>query len=57
MLLFVGMLVAPALLNATNEHIKAYTESVMKEGLKEHGYPRLVANLGILIAHGRKTHI
>ena len=41
----------------TNEHIKTYTDSVKNEGLKEHGYPRLVANLGILIAHGRKTEL
>lgn len=41
----------------TNEHIKIYTDSVRNDGLKEHGYPRLVANLGILIAHGRKTEL
>lgn len=39
----------------TDEHIRAYTESVIKNGIEEHGYPRLTANLGILIAHGRKT--
>lgn len=39
----------------TDEHIKSYTERVEKEGLREHGFPRLTANLGILIAHGRKT--
>ena len=39
----------------SDEHIRAYTESVMKNGLEEHGYPRLTANLGILIAHGKKT--
>ena len=39
----------------TDEHIRAYTRSVVDEGLKEHGYPRLTANIGILIAHGRKT--
>lgn len=37
----------------TDEHIKAYTRSVVDNGLEEHGYPRLTANLGILIAHGR----
>jgi len=41
----------------TIEHIKAYTESVKKDGIKEHGYPRLAANLGILIANGRKTEL
>ena len=39
----------------TDDHIKAYTQSVIDGGLKEHGYPRLTANIGILIAHGRKT--
>jgi len=39
----------------SDEHIRTYTESVVKSGLEEHGYPRLTANLGILIAHGRKT--
>ncbi len=39
----------------TDEHIRAYTKSVIKNGIEEHGYPRLTANLGILIAHGRKT--
>lgn len=41
----------------TNEHIKAYTKDVFETGIKEHGYPRLTANLGILIAHGRKTEL
>ena len=36
----------------TDEHIRAYTESVREGGIKEHGYPRLTANLGIVIAHG-----
>ncbi|MBQ7574187.1 MAG: hypothetical protein IJT23_08005 [Clostridia bacterium] len=39
----------------TDEHIKKYTQKVCENGLTEHGYPRLTANLGILIAHGRKT--
>lgn len=39
----------------TDEHIKKYTKMVMENGLQEHGFPRLTANLGILIAHGRKT--
>jgi len=37
----------------TDEQIAAYTESVLKDGLREHGYPRLTANIGILLAHGR----
>lgn len=39
----------------TDEHIRVYTKSVEDAGIKEHGFPRLTANLGILIAHGRKT--
>ena len=38
----------------TEEHIKRYLDTVRKEGLTEHGFPRLTANLGILIAHGRR---
>ena len=33
--------------------IAAYTQRVRGEGLTEHGYPRLTANIGILLAHGR----
>ena len=39
----------------TPEHIRAYYEDVDANGIKEHGYARLTANLGILIAHGRMT--
>ncbi|MBQ4630182.1 MAG: hypothetical protein IJB70_04260 [Clostridia bacterium] len=39
----------------SKEHIERYTKSVEENSIQEHGYPRLVANLGILIAHGRKT--
>ena len=35
------------------EHIERYFESVKKDGLTEHGFARLVSNIGILIAHGR----
>ena len=38
----------------TAEHIRRYTDEVIERGLEEHGFPRLTANLGILIAHGRK---
>lgn len=37
----------------TPEHIASYTREVQEEGLREHGYPRLTANIGILLAHGR----
>ncbi len=39
----------------SGEQIAAYTENVRKNGLREHGYPRLTANIGILLAHGRGT--
>lgn len=45
-------LMEKALSAYTDEHIKSYFERVKKEGLSEHGFPRLTANLGILIARG-----
>ena len=39
----------------SKEHIERYTKSVEQNSIQEHGFPRLVANLGILIANGRKT--
>ncbi len=36
----------------TNEHIAEYFEKVQREGLTEHGFARLTANIGILISHG-----
>lgn len=38
----------------SDERIREYTERVRKNGIEEHGYPRLTINLGILIAHGRR---
>lgn len=38
----------------SDERIKDYTQTVLENGLAEHGYPRLTANIGILIANGRK---
>ena len=38
----------------THEHILEYFATVKKEGITEHGFPRLTANLGILLAHGRR---
>lgn len=37
----------------SEDHIKRYFETVKIEGLTEHGFPRLTANIGILIAHDR----
>jgi len=36
----------------TTEHILRYIDDVRKGGLREHGFPRLTANIGILLAHG-----
>lgn len=41
----------------TTERIKEHTDTVVKNGISEHGFPRLTANLGILISHGRKTEL
>ncbi len=37
--------------------IDAYLQKTRKEGLSEHGFPRLTANLGILLSHGRKQNL
>ena len=41
----------------TTDHIRRYTDSVKQNGIEEHGFPRLTANIGILIAHGKKTEL
>ena len=41
----------------TNEHIDQYYNEVKDNGLQEHGFPRLTANIGILIAHGKRTDL
>ena len=41
----------------SNEHILRYYNDVQTNGLKEHGFPRLTADIGILIAHGRRTDL
>ncbi len=41
----------------TTEHIRRYTQTVREEGLTEHGFPRLTANLGILICHGKRLEL
>lgn len=38
----------------TQENIEEYFGQVKEEGITEHGFPRLVANIGILIAKGRR---
>lgn len=37
----------------SDERIWNYISTVKREGLTEHGFPRLGANIGILMAHGR----
>ncbi len=39
------------------EHILRYFTDVKTNGLTEHGFPRLTANIGILIAHGRRLDL
>lgn len=41
----------------TYEHIVNYFEEVKKDGLTEHGFPRLTVNIGIMIAHGRRCDL
>ncbi|MBR2464852.1 MAG: hypothetical protein IKB41_05445 [Clostridia bacterium] len=40
-----------------DEQIVAYFERVKRDGLTEHGFPRMAANIGILISHGRRTDL
>ena len=40
-----------------HESIRNYIDEVKCEGLTEHGFPRLASNMGILIAHGRRTDL
>ncbi len=41
----------------TDAHILRYFNEVKTNGLTEHGFPRLTANIGILIAHGRRKDL
>lgn len=41
----------------TTAHIDRYFDDVKRDGLKEHGFPRLTANIGILIANNRCTDL
>ncbi len=41
----------------TVEELRALTEENREKGVTEHGFPRIAANLGILIAHGRKSEL
>lgn len=41
----------------TKDQIADYYERVKREGLTEHGFPRLASNLGVLICHGRHKEL
>lgn len=41
----------------TPERIRDYIEEVRRDDLREHGFPRLGSNIGILIAYGRRTDL
>lgn len=41
----------------SDAHIREYITQVQEEGLSEHGFPRLTANIGILLAHGRRSDL
>ena len=50
-------LMEKALSAYTDEHIQRYFNDVKTNGLTEHGFPRLTANIGILISHGRRRDL
>lgn len=50
-------LMAKVLTAYSDEHIVAYFERVKREGLTEHGFPRMAANIGILISHGYRKDL
>ena len=41
----------------TREHVERYFADVRRDGLTEHGFPRLTASIGILIAKGRRREL
>ena len=50
-------LMAKSLSAYTTEHILRYFNDVKREGLTEHGFPRLTVNMGILISHGKYAEL
>ena len=50
-------LMEKALSAYSNNHILRYFNDVKQYGLTEHGFPRLTANIGILISHGRRIDL
>ncbi|MBQ8371365.1 MAG: hypothetical protein IJX38_00290 [Clostridia bacterium] len=41
----------------SDERIREYVDEVERDGLREHGFARLCANIGILIAYGRRLDL
>ncbi|MBQ7393105.1 MAG: hypothetical protein IJV89_01980 [Lentisphaeria bacterium] len=41
----------------SDQHVLDYFARVQQEGLTEHGFARLTANIGILISHGRRRDL
>ena len=41
----------------SDERIRDYIDEVKREGLKEHGFPRLTSNIGIMVAYGRRPDL
>lgn len=50
-------LMKKALSAYTDEHIHEYFDRVKREGLTEHGFPRLTVNIGVLVAHGYRQDL
>ena len=50
-------LMAAALSAYTDKHIESYFERVKREGITEHGFPRLTANIGILLCRGHRKNL
>lgn len=50
-------LMAKTLSAYSDAHIVRYFELVKRHGLREHGFPRLTANIGILISYGIRTDL
>jgi hypothetical protein len=50
-------LMEKALSAYSDEHILRYFNDVKEKGLTEHGFPRLTANIGILIGHGKRQDL
>ena len=46
-------LVEAAVSAYSDEHVERYIAAVEREGVQEHGFPRLAANIGVLVANGR----